>query len=272
VFLSSAAITADDNDCSLSSRSDDDMSDEDSSDNNATSALGSDDEEEDESLGAQVLQAWERRAKPIESDFAYTAWALCIMPEVMEDVDARMTGCHRDAIERVIPKLYAHDVDADISTITDKFWDEFRDFTTKTGPFSSMNRWNVPDVDNGKSYLWHQKYSLHHTGVLGFVACRTTLKILGIGAAERSWGDVKTLKSNKGSHLSNLKIEKHSIIYTSARLAEARLERIEKEKIDAGNSGMWGDDDINFYLGLDKFGVVVDSLKDAGQPKRKVNC
>jgi hypothetical protein len=165
------------------------MSDEDSSGDDATSALGSDDDDEDKSLGAQVLQAWERRAKPTESDFTYTAWALYIMPEVMEDVDARMTGCHCDAIERVITKLYAHDVDADISTITNKFWDEFRDFTTNSGPFSSMN--------NGKSYLWHQKYSLHHTKVLGFVACRVTSKILGIGAAERAWGDVKTLKSNK---------------------------------------------------------------------------
>jgi hypothetical protein len=100
----------------------------------------------------------------------------------------------------------------------------------------------------------------------------TSSKILEIGAAQRSWGDVKTLRSNKRSHLSNLKIEKQSIMYTSARLAEARLERIEKEKIDAGNSDMWGDNDVNFYLGLDKFGVDVDSLKDAGQPKRKVNC
>ena len=35
------------------------------------------------------------------------------------------------------------------------------------------------------------------TKVLVFVACRVTLKILGIGAAECSWGDVKTIKYGK---------------------------------------------------------------------------
>ena len=30
--------------------------------------------------------------------------------------------------------------------------------------------------------------------VLGFVACRVTSKILGIGSTKRSWGDVKTIK------------------------------------------------------------------------------
>ena len=35
------------------------------------------------------------------------------------------------------------------------------------------------------------------TKVLGFVACRVTSKVLGIGAAESSWGDVKTIKYGK---------------------------------------------------------------------------
>ena len=41
------------------------------------------------------------------------------------------------------------------------------------------------------------KYSLPFTKVLGFVACRVTSKVLGIGAADRSWGDVKTIKFGK---------------------------------------------------------------------------
>ena len=45
--------------------------------------------------------------------------------------------------------------------------------------------------------MWHQKYSLPFTNVLGFVACRVTSKVLGIGAAECSWGDVNTIKSGK---------------------------------------------------------------------------
>ena len=35
--------------------------------------------------------------------------------------------------------------------------------------------------------------------MLGFVACRVTSKIIGIGAAEHSSGDVKTIKPGKRS-------------------------------------------------------------------------
>ena len=52
--------------------------------------------------------------------------------------------------------------------------------------------------------------------VLGFVACRLTSKILGIGSAERSWGDVKTIKSVYRSAPGSEISEKQSIVYTSA--------------------------------------------------------
>ena len=42
-----------------------------------------------------------------------------------------------------------------------------------------------------------KKDSLPFTKVLGFVVCRVTSNFLGIGASERSWGDVKTIKSGK---------------------------------------------------------------------------
>ena len=50
-----------------------------------------------------------------------------------------------------------------------------------------------------KVILWHQKYLLPLTKVLGFVACRVISKVLGIGEAERSWGDV-----NKFSKMQNM--------------------------------------------------------------------
>ena len=55
------------------------------------------------------------------------------------------------------------------------------------------------DIRDGNSHLWHQKYSLPFTKVICFVACRVTSKVLGIGVTERSWGDVKTIKSGKRS-------------------------------------------------------------------------
>mmetsp|Transcript_4135 Transcript_4135/g.9385 ORF Transcript_4135/g.9385 Transcript_4135/m.9385 type:complete len:331 (+) Transcript_4135:30-1022(+) len=124
-------------------------------------------------------------------------------------------------------------------------------------------------IPEGKSYTWHEKYSLPYTKVLGYVACRTTSKILGIGAAERAWGDVKTLKTDKRSHLSADKTEKQAIIYTSAKVNEARILQQAMEKIDAkGKDAMWGDDDLNFDLGLERWGVDVDELKEMGVPKR----
>ena len=64
--------------------------------------------------------------------------------------------------------------------------------------------------------MWHQKYSLPCTKVIGFVACIGTSKVLGIGAAERSWGDVKTIKYGKISVISSDVSEKKSIVYTFA--------------------------------------------------------
>jgi len=66
---------------------------------------------------------------------------------------------------------------------------------------------------NGSSYLWHQKYSYHFTVWLGKFACRVTSKILGIGAAEQNWWEVKHLKTDKWSHLSGDCTKKQATIY-----------------------------------------------------------
>ena len=85
--------------------------------------------------------------------------------------------------------------------------------------------WNSKDTTDGNSNLRHQKYSLTYTTVLGFVACRVTSKIPGIGSAERSWGDVKTIKSGTRSAPGSDISEKQSIVYTSACIEEERIGR-----------------------------------------------
>ena len=75
--------------------------------------------------------------------------------------------------------------------------------------------WKSKDISYGKSHLWHKKYSLPFTMVLGFVACRVTSKVLGIGAADRSWGDVRKIKYGKRSAIRSDVSEKQSIVYTS---------------------------------------------------------
>ena len=71
---------------------------------------------------------------------------------------------------------------------------------------------------NGNSYLWHEKYSMFTTKVLGFVACQVTSKFCGIGAAERSRGGVKQIKTGKRSHLSGASTKKRSILFVSAKV------------------------------------------------------
>jgi hypothetical protein len=89
--------------------------------------------------------------------------------------------------------------------------------------------------------------------VLGYVACHETLKLCGIGPVKRSWDRVKQIKDGKGSHLSGDSTEKRSILFIPAKILQAQIECDCMEKLDAtGHNAMFGDDDINFNLELDK--------------------
>ena len=71
------------------------------------------------------------------------------------------------------------------------------------------------------------------------------LKVCGIGAAERSWGDVKQFKSGKRAHLGNATLEKRAVLFTSARINDARIRKEAMEKLDyVGTGRMFGDDDF----------------------------
>jgi hypothetical protein len=193
------------------------------------------------SFGRSVLFHWNRRRKKIEHEYAIAGWALSIVSEVRIDVRERMRGEHRDAIECVIRRLHVapcantHPDIASMSDaeIIDTFWNEFKSFQNCDRPYHDIHKWAVPDVIAGRSYLWHEKYSIPYTTVLGFVACRVTSKLCGIGPAERSWGAVKQIKMGKRSHLSGESTEKRSIIYVSSKIEQARIHREKMEKIDA---------------------------------------
>jgi hypothetical protein len=62
-------------------------------------------EEETEFLAEMVLKFWKKLYKALESDFATCGWYLCIVPEVMDDVQGNDTIEHRDMTERVITQL-----------------------------------------------------------------------------------------------------------------------------------------------------------------------
>ena len=81
--------------------------------------------------------------------------------------------------------------------------------------------------------------------MLGCVGCGTTSKNLGVGSAERGWGDTKQIKDGKRSGLGAESIEKRSILFTTAKIADARAMRVEREKGNAdGENDMFGNDDV----------------------------
>jgi hypothetical protein len=125
------------------------------------------------------------------------------MEDAHKDVRLRLKGAEPDAIEEVVKCLHLppcpnKSVDllkTSSAEIVDTFWNEFKAFQCCTEPFHHPSRWETPDVSSGRSHIWHEKYSLPYTQVLGYVACFVTSKLCGIGPAERSWAAVKTVKN-----------------------------------------------------------------------------
>ena len=85
--------------------------------------------------------------------------------------------------------------------------------------------WKSNLLRTGKVYEWHDIYSVNSTLILGWVACRVTSKILGIGNAERAWGAVKQLKSVGRGHLSVQNTVKQVTIFAKACIDEATLKK-----------------------------------------------
>ena len=117
-----------------------------------------------------------------------------------------------------IKSLFAGSTLKELHETLDTFWSEYTNFNHKNGPFKSNEFiWNSKYICDINSHLWHHKYSLPSNKFIGFVTCRVTSKILGIGSAERSWGDVKTIKSgNISSLLSNVS-DNHNIVYRQSK-------------------------------------------------------
>jgi hypothetical protein len=205
------------------------------------------------SLGQLALDLWNSRSKNLHHDYAIAGWALSVSREVRDHVSQNMLPEHREAIERVVHRLHVVPcpnkdpkvVGADIEDVVDLFWDEVKCFEKKTKPFDNVARWNTRNAVEGKSYLWHEKYSLPYTSVLGFVACRVTSKTLGIGPCERNWVSVKNIKRGKQVNLGGESLEKRSVLYATALVNDARIRRKENENMESsGPNALFCEDDV----------------------------
>jgi hypothetical protein len=54
------------------------------------------------SFGRQVIWHWNKRKQRIEHKYAIAGWALWVMEDIQKDVQERLMGMHRDAIEKVV--------------------------------------------------------------------------------------------------------------------------------------------------------------------------
>lgn len=214
------------------------------------------------SFGRLVIWHWSKHKVRIEHEYAIVGWALCVMEDIQKDVMEQLTGAHPDAIEKVISCLHVHpcpNYNPAVSAMSshemvDTLWNEFKAIQNRTNPYHDASRWASYDVIIGNLYLWHEKYSLTYTTVLGYMAYRVTSKLCGIRPAERSWGGVKQVKGGKRSHLSGESTEKRSSLFVSSKTTQARIDA-------AGGHQMFGDDDMNFDFELEYFGIVTGALK-----------
>ena len=112
------------------------------------------------------------------------------------------------------------------------------------------------------SYLLLHAYTsiFRFLQVLGFVACRVTSKILGIGSAERSWGAVKHLKTDKRSHMSGPVTKQQATLFGAASIKASQARRNALENHPTAVRKLWSDEDLAFDLQLSAWGVDISSL------------
>jgi hypothetical protein len=97
-------------------------------------------------------------------------------------------------------------------------------------------------------FLWHKKAFLCYTQEFGPFTCRVTPKILSIGTAERSWGDVKHLKTNKQAHLLADRVMKQATLFGASFMDKETIKRRQDNDIYAAPIKVWRDNDFVFSL------------------------
>ena len=211
-----------------------------------------------------MLKSFEKRVLRLSHASANLDWICRVHPDVRSNTKERFDKIHhKDAAERILTKLYAHVVDANMAEIINTFWKEWKMFVQETGVFSKRNMWNVRDALDGKSAEWHELYSRGRTEVLGYVGPRCTSALTGMGASERAWACTKKIMTISRGSLHGDKVERLSVVSTTYKLDKARIRQKKLEDIECSSrDAVWGDDDENVDLALEQFGMDGSKLRD----------
>ena len=179
---------------------------------------------------------------------------LCVITHIGEDVFKDAQNHHHIQVNTVIKSLFDGSTEKQSHETINKFWSEYTGFNHRKVTFDIHEFiCNNKDISYGKINIWNQKYSLPPTRVLGFVSCKVTSKIIGIGYAERSWGDVKIIKPGKISALGSDISENQIIVYKYGCIKEARIGRNLSHTDSKYGSQIhsWNDEDHAFDYQLD---------------------
>jgi hypothetical protein len=210
-------------------------------------------------LSVRIRTVWEKRSAMMVSDWAVAGWMLSVVPEIMADARAHHTSKHRRAVEALIDQLYRCEGPTKLGHMKNKFWVEWEQFQQRAGDgFGRPWIWESPELRAGRSFEWHKLNSIPYTGVLGRLACRVCSKILGIGAAERAWGDVKHLKDGQRAHLQVNSLRKQTTLFGAACMDKARMIREHRDPASNGDGVYtWDDEEMMYDMNFSKWDVDV---------------
>jgi hypothetical protein len=225
----------------------------------------SDDEEEGvaptpvTTMYQSIATAWHKRQGALVHDYAIAGWLLSPVQEIRADVASNMTMDVRKALERVTLKLLGYaSTKKQQGEMLNTLWAQYEHFQNKTGHYASRDHiWSSPDLERGDSHVWHRKNTLPGYTVLGKVACIVCSKILGIGSAERAWGNVKHLKTDKRAHLGGNTTKMQATMYGNHCRMKAQIKRDAKNP--KSKEKFWDEEDFQ-TMGLTKFGVPPEDL------------
>ena len=97
---------------------------------------------------------------------------ICVIPHIHKDAKDHSDSDHRKQVNNVIKTLFSGASEEEIAATLDVFRTEYTEFGNKIGSFDADEFiWKSKDIRYGNSHVWHQKYSLPFTKVIGFVAC-----------------------------------------------------------------------------------------------------
>jgi hypothetical protein len=107
----------------------------------------------------------------------------------------------------------------------------------------------------GKAHEWFNNYVVPYHPVFGRVGAIVQAQLTGAGGAERNWASLEHIWNDYRAHLSPQKAEKIVVIHEGHR---REMQQLETTPSDAPLWKIWSKEEVDYDLGLDKYGAAVD--------------